>query len=86
MLFRRWHQPAPDAPASADAVPVPSVAAQQAAAGPDIETAKTSKIRVTTDVLVLDISLTGGTLVRAELPGYPLVKGEAGARGAVQHR
>ena len=32
---------------------------------------------MTTDVLVLDISLTGGTLVRAELPGYPIVKGEA---------
>ena len=32
---------------------------------------------MTTDVLVLDISLTGGTLVHAELPGYPVVKGEA---------
>ena len=69
-------QPSADAPVC-DATPVPAVAAQQAAAGPDIETAKTSKIRVTTDVLVLDISLTGGTLVRAELPGYPLIKGEA---------
>ncbi len=44
---------------------------------PEVETASARKIRVTTDVLVLDISLTGGTLVRAELPGYPLVKGEA---------
>ncbi|HYJ40463.1 MAG TPA: membrane protein insertase YidC [Steroidobacteraceae bacterium] len=68
-------QPATDAPVASDAVP--AVATQQAAAGPDIESAKTRKIRVTTDVLVLDISLTGGTLVRAELPGYPLIKGEA---------
>src|SRR5688572_1164385 len=34
-------------------------------------------VRVTTDVLVMDISLTGGTLVRAELPAYPLIKGQA---------
>ena len=37
------------------------------------------KIRVTTDVLVLDISLTGGTLVRAELPGYPRRQGRGRA-------
>jgi YidC/Oxa1 family membrane protein insertase len=35
------------------------------------------KVRVTTDVLVLDIDLKGGTLVYAELPGYPVVKGES---------
>ncbi|HEX2511100.1 MAG TPA: membrane protein insertase YidC, partial [Xanthobacteraceae bacterium] len=35
------------------------------------------KIRVVTDVLVLDISLKGGDLVRDELPGYPMVKGES---------
>ena len=29
-----------------------------------------------TDVLVLDIDLRGGTLVHAELPGYPLIKGQ----------
>ena len=68
-------QPAAGAPAATDAVP--AVAPQAAAAGPDIESAKSNKIRVTTDVLVLDISLTGGTLVRAELPMYPVVKGEA---------
>ncbi|HEU4591716.1 MAG TPA: membrane protein insertase YidC, partial [Steroidobacteraceae bacterium] len=34
------------------------------------------KVRVVTDVLVLDIDLRGGTLVYAELPGYPLVKGQ----------
>jgi YidC/Oxa1 family membrane protein insertase len=66
-------QPATEAAAPTDGVPA---VAQQAAAGADIEAAKTRKIRVTTDVLVLDIALTGGTLVRAELPGYPIVKGE----------
>ena len=35
------------------------------------------KVRVTTDVLVMDIDLRGGTLVYAELPAYPLVKGQA---------
>jgi YidC/Oxa1 family membrane protein insertase len=68
-------QPAASGASSTDAPP--TVAAQQVDAGPDVESAKTNKIRVTTDVLVLDISLTGGTLVHAELPGYPLVKGEA---------
>ncbi|HUQ11662.1 MAG TPA: membrane protein insertase YidC [Steroidobacteraceae bacterium] len=34
------------------------------------------KIRVATDVIVLDIDLRGGTLVYAELPGYPVVKGK----------
>ena len=33
-------------------------------------------MRVTTDVLVLDIDLKGGTLVYAELPGYPIIKGQ----------
>jgi YidC/Oxa1 family membrane protein insertase len=35
----------------------------------------TPNIRVTTDVLVVDIALAGGSLVRAELPAYPMVKG-----------
>jgi YidC/Oxa1 family membrane protein insertase len=34
-------------------------------------------VRVTTDVLIVDIDLKGGTLVYAELPGYPVVKGGA---------
>jgi len=34
------------------------------------------KIHVITDVLLLDIDLKGGTLTRAVLPGYPLVKGK----------
>ena len=68
-------QPATDGATSTDAAPT---AATPAAAAPaEVEGTGTRKIRVTTDVLVLDISLTGGTLVRAELPGYPIVKGEA---------
>ncbi|HEV7606039.1 MAG TPA: membrane protein insertase YidC [Steroidobacteraceae bacterium] len=49
---------------------------QAQAATDSPESAGAKKIRVTTDVLVLDISLTGGTLVHAELPGYPIVKGQ----------
>jgi len=56
---------------------VPTVVAPGAAPAAAVESAGSRKIRVTTDVLVIDISLTGGTLVRAELPGYPIVKGEA---------
>ncbi|HEU5137422.1 MAG TPA: membrane protein insertase YidC [Steroidobacteraceae bacterium] len=52
-------------------VPVP---ATESAVPAPVETA--GKIRVTTDVLILDIDLKGGTLVYAALPGYPLVKGE----------
>jgi YidC/Oxa1 family membrane protein insertase len=67
-----------DQPASTAASDVPVAAAPQGSApAAEVETAGSRKIRVTTDVLVLDISLTGGTLVYAELPGYPVVKGEA---------
>ena len=45
---------------------------------------RAGKVRVTTDVLVMDIDLRGGTLVYAELPAYPLVKGQRAARGAAQ--
>jgi YidC/Oxa1 family membrane protein insertase len=55
--------PTTTAPSSANEAP----AANESAAG---------KVRVTTDVLVLDIDLRGGTLVYAELPAYPLVKGQ----------
>jgi YidC/Oxa1 family membrane protein insertase len=60
-------------PAAAE-VPVP-VAAPEAAAAPVTDSA--GIVRVTTDVMVLDIDLKGGTLVGAELPGYPIVKGQA---------
>jgi YidC/Oxa1 family membrane protein insertase len=61
-----------DSPGAAASTDVP-----QATAADTVETAGAKKIRVTTDVLVLDISLTGGTLVHAELPGYPIIKGQA---------
>jgi len=65
-------QTAPEAAVpAAGSVPV---AAPDAAAPAAVETA--GIVRVTTDVLVLDIDLKGGTLVYAELPGYPVVKGE----------
>ena len=64
-------QSASAAPASAAAAPTPANVPVEAAVAQTGE-----KIRVVTDVLVLDISLKGGDLVRAELPAYPLVKGK----------
>ena len=56
---------------------VPSAAQPEAAVPGGAAAAETAGVvRVVTDVLVLDIDLKGGTLVRAELPGYPIVKGE----------
>jgi YidC/Oxa1 family membrane protein insertase len=69
-------QPAPEtpiAPGAAAAVPsttVPSPSVESPSA------ASSRTIRITTDVLVLDIDLSGGALVRAELRGYPVVKGK----------
>jgi len=61
--------PAADAPptAATPAGPTETPTANESTAG---------KVRVTTDVLVLDIDLRGGTLVYAELPAYPLIKGQ----------
>jgi YidC/Oxa1 family membrane protein insertase len=59
-----------DAPPTAD-TPTGSVPAAAPAAA-----SSAGKVRVTTDVLVMDIDLRGGTLVYAELPAYPLVKGQ----------
>jgi YidC/Oxa1 family membrane protein insertase len=70
-------QTAPTAQPSAEDA-LPQAAGPEAAVpgtAPVIETA--GVVRVTTDVLVLDIDLKGGTMVRAELLGYPVVKGEA---------
>lgn len=63
---------APTAAASPDATlpPAGTQAAEAQAA------ASAGKVRVTTDVLVLDIDLRGGTLVYAALPAYPVVKGK----------
>ena len=58
------------APAAADTVPV-------APSATPVENGESgARVRVVTDVLVLDIDLKGGTLVYAELPGYPMVKGQ----------
>jgi YidC/Oxa1 family membrane protein insertase len=59
----------------ADAVPA---APAPAGATPTVEAAAApaGKIRVVTDVLVIDIDRQGGNLVYAELPGYPVVKGK----------
>jgi YidC/Oxa1 family membrane protein insertase len=54
---------------------VPPIPGAQPTATPAVETAA-QLVRVVTDVLVLDIDLKGGELVRAELPGYPVVKGK----------
>jgi YidC/Oxa1 family membrane protein insertase len=73
--FRRWinrqFSPAP----AAQEVPSAQAADTPPAAGA-VEASNAGKVRVTTDVLIVDIDLKGGTLVRAELPGYPLVKGK----------
>jgi len=66
-------EPSKTPPAIADVVPQTAQTAA-AAAAPVLETA--GIVRVLTDVLVVDIDLKGGTLVRAELPGYPLIKGQ----------
>jgi YidC/Oxa1 family membrane protein insertase len=62
-------------PAEAGSVPTPATAATPATGAPEVSADTGQLVRVTTDVLVVDIDLKGGTLVHAELPGYPLVKG-----------
>jgi YidC/Oxa1 family membrane protein insertase len=63
----------PGVPASAAA----TTAASGTAAVPAAEPAATAPlVHVRTDVLDLEISTRGGTLVRADLLGYPLVKGQ----------
>jgi YidC/Oxa1 family membrane protein insertase len=65
--------------AQSTATPTPANAPTPATAlpVPEAQAAGDKTIRVVTDVLVVDISLKGGTLVRAELPGYPITKGQA---------
>ncbi|MBC8027091.1 MAG: membrane protein insertase YidC [Steroidobacteraceae bacterium] len=59
--------PTADAPPTvASAIPTPT----------GESTAPSQVVRVVTDVLTIDIDLRGGTLVRAELPGYPVKKGQ----------
>ncbi len=64
-------QPAATNATASNGVPIaatPSTEAQAAASA--------GKVHVTTDVLVIDIDLRGGSLVYASLPAYPLVKGQ----------
>ena len=64
-------------PIAAAAVATPAdAAAPAAAAAAPAATATPGNVRVTTDVLDLEISLQGGALVRADLLKYPRVKGE----------
>jgi YidC/Oxa1 family membrane protein insertase len=71
----------PQAPQSAAPAPannantVPTAPTADAAAAATVESA--GVVHVATDVLELDIDLKGGTLVRAKLPGYPVIKGQA---------
>src|ERR1043165_6152971 len=58
---------------SPSTAPIPT-ATPDAAQAAAVESA--GVVHVSTDVLELDIDLKGGTLVRAALPGYPIVKGQ----------
>jgi YidC/Oxa1 family membrane protein insertase len=69
---------APSGAAVADVVPAPPAAAAGAAAVvSNAATMGGSLVHVITDVLDLDIGLTGGELLRADLPNYPQVKGQS---------
>jgi len=70
------HIPAASAaPGPAAAASAPAAAA--AAPGGASASAPAPLVHVRTDVLDLDISTHGGTLVRVDLPAYPKVKGES---------
>ncbi|MGH8309440.1 MAG: membrane protein insertase YidC, partial [Steroidobacteraceae bacterium] len=62
--------PTPAAPASSEAAPTPAPVDSNASAE-----AAPGVVRVRTDVLDMDIGLTGGELQRADLLKYPRVKG-----------
>jgi YidC/Oxa1 family membrane protein insertase len=67
----------PQVSQTADSAPSDSPVLTAPAVGTEPATVESAgKIRVITDVLVLDIDKKGGTLVYAELPGYPVVKGK----------
>lgn len=67
------------APVAAPVASTPVMTAVPAAAAPAAAApaTTTATVRVTTDVLDLEIALAGGTLVNADLPRYPRVKGES---------
>jgi YidC/Oxa1 family membrane protein insertase len=71
---------APGAPAAGSAAGVPAVAAAPATANSLAAAASVAAgpvVHVHTDVLDLDVSLTGGTITRADLNEYSRVKGQA---------
>jgi YidC/Oxa1 family membrane protein insertase len=55
---------------------VPATAAGSTAVAAAAQQPKGETVRVRTDVLDIDIALTGGTIERADLPRYPKVKGK----------
>jgi YidC/Oxa1 family membrane protein insertase len=63
-------------PQTVAAAPAPAVAAPAVVAATPAASATPGTVRVTTDVLDLEISLQGGALVRTDLLKYPRVKGE----------
>ena len=69
--------PATTPAASAAAGEVPAAAPVDVAGVPEPAPASSAVVHVVTDVLDLDIGLTGGELRRADLLAYPLVKGQA---------
>jgi len=60
----------------ANAVPAAPVAPEAAASATPASVPSAGRVKVVTDVLTMGIDLRGGTLVYAELPGYPVVKGK----------
>jgi YidC/Oxa1 family membrane protein insertase len=70
-------QPSSAAPAATGADAVPAPATPTTPAAEPVTTPSAGKVRVTTDVMVMDIDLRGGTLVYTDLLAYPVVKGEA---------
>jgi len=62
-------QALPELPALPSTQTPPATAADATASAP--QPAAAPSVRVVTDVLDVDISLQGGNLVRADLPGYP---------------
>ena len=67
---------APGASAGSAAAPATAAAAAGAAIAPAATQATAPVVHVLTDVLDVDISTQGGTLVQADLLKYPKVKGE----------
>jgi len=71
--------PAPDRPADTPSVPAASSAgAPGATAAPEVLAKDGQRIRVSTDVLQVEISSTGGDLRRVDLPAYPVAADKPG--------